>query len=813
MTGIGTLAMAAPSLAAPAAPAPRPAVLAASMAPRTPAGAVRDGVLPASQRMTVEVTLSPRDQPVLTALLNGLADRGSPYFHDFLTPAQYDAAFAPTTAQVDAVDAALRAAGLTPGRIAAGGLSIPVTATAAALEHAFDITLAAYRLPGGRVAYANTTAPKISSAVSSTVQGVIGLDDLYQYSAPVPRVTSGRPGVVASLAKDGKLSPATATLGPKPCTAANDQMGNTFDVLSSFYGMYQLYALGDYGQGQKVAVLELEPNSSSDISAFEKCYGVSAKVNYIKVDGGAGSGAGSGEAALDVETIAALAPKATIDVYQAPNNGNGTGEGLYDIFQKFTSADTEKTISVSWGVCDVALSAADLEAQDTLFAKAYAQGQTILSAAGDNGSTSCSSDSNPNSTLSANSPASAPYVTSVGGTALDSNDGGSTVFQDVWNESLLGGGAGGGGLAVWCMPDYQYRPSIPGLISADSATDKADCATSKDPDGYIRETPDVSADADPYSGYVIYYDGSWEGGVGGTSAATPLWASYAALTDASPYCAGYGSGAAGVLPGALYAAAAAHQSAIYRNGNDIFNDVVPATDFPNDNDYTPSGYDGGLYPVTTGYDMATGLGTPQIWNVFSTPSGTAYTYPVMMCQQLATRSPRITSVSPSAGKASATAKVTIKGSGFIAVSGADKVRLYSGSTVLATLSASCSTTACTVTLPKESARTVDLRASVLGSAYTGAVAADRYTYANAPHISSSSPSKGTHNGGTKVTIKGSNFIGVKSVTFNGKAGSKLAVSGTGTITVDTPKGTKGSRIKVVVNAAGGTSNYVLYLYT
>ncbi len=55
-----------------------------------------------------------------------------------------------------------------------------MTATATALEHAFGITLAAYRLAGDRIAYANTTAPRIASSVSSIVAGVIGLDDLYQ---------------------------------------------------------------------------------------------------------------------------------------------------------------------------------------------------------------------------------------------------------------------------------------------------------------------------------------------------------------------------------------------------------------------------------------------------------------------------------------------------------------------------------------------------------------------------------------------------------------------------------------------------------
>jgi hypothetical protein len=360
------------------------------------------------------------------------------------------------------------------------------------------------------------------------------------------------------------------------------------------------------------------------------------------------------------------------------------------------------------------------------------------------------------------------------------------------------------------MPDYQYQPSITGLINSNSKTSSS-CKTSKDTHGYRRQTPDVSANADPDSGYGIYVGGGWEGGIGGTSAATPLWASIAVLANASPYCAGYGSGTPGALGGALYAAVARHVSAVFQTDSTIMDDIVAVSGFTNDNAYSPSGYTGSLYPVTSGYDMATGIGTPSIWS--SVPSGTTFTYPVMICQQQATRSLKVTGVSPSAGKANATAKVTVKGSGFIAVSGADKVRVYSGSTVLATLSASCSTTACTVTVPKESARTVDLRVSVLGSAYSGAVTADHYTYANAPHISSASPAKGTHNGGTKVTIKGSNFIGVTSVTFNGKAGTKLAVSGTGTITVVTPKGTKGAKIKVVVNAAGGTSNDVLYLYT
>jgi hypothetical protein len=118
-----------------------------------------------------------------------------------------------------------------------------------------------------------------------------------------------------------------------------------------------------------------------------------------------------------------------------------------------------------------------------------------------------------------------------------------------------------------------------------------------------------------------------------------------------------------------------------------------------------------------------------------------------------------------------------------------------------------------VTLPKERAGTVvSLAVSTEDGPYTSPMAASPLTYVNAPRITSISPSRGTIKGGSKVTIKGANFIGVKSVTFNGKAGTHLSVSGTGSLTVIAPKGPAKVRTKVVVSAAGGISNWVLYTY-
>ena len=733
--GLG--ATAAPSGAAAAdVPAAGPPVrLMASAAPRLPLGAADLGAVSGGTTMTVTVTLAIPDQSALTTFLSGLADPASPYYQQYVTPGQFGPMFGPSLAQVAAVQSALRAAGLSPEPVAPDRLSIPITATASAIEHAFGVTLNRYRLAGGRLGFANTTAPKISTAVAPLVQGVLGLNNLYP-EQPAGDSASGsspaaiRPAVVKAAvvkaiagptATSGTARP-TVNPGPQPCAAISDGLsGLTADAIAAHYGLAQRYAEGDYGQGTRIGVAELEPNLTSDITDYEQCYNISTKVNYIKVNGGVGSGAGSGEAALDIETLAGLAPKATIDVYQAPNNGSG----LYNIFKKWVSADTDKILSVSWGACEADMSAAALNAQEAVLEQANAQGQTIFSAAGDNGSTGCSTNATANAQLSAIAPASDPYVIGVGGTSFDFNSNNDLV-EVTWNDSGLDSGAGGGGVSThWCMPAYQHNTAIPGIINSLSVKDKKSCAS-----GYYREVPDVSALGDPAYGYAIVADGAWIQ-VGGTSAATPVWASIAALTDASGFCSAYRSKGA-FLPQTLYAVAAKYRGYIYASSPQGLDDITIGN-----NDYTPSGYNGGLYPATRGYDMATGLGTPMVSGLsglYGGGHGEWFTFLTgltqLLCHQSATtaKTVKVTSVSPDAGRAGKTTKVVVHGSGFLAVSSADEARIISGGKVLATVAASCSETKCTITVPAETARTVDIKIFALSLWSSPLTAKDRYKY-------------------------------------------------------------------------------------
>ena len=104
-----------------------------------------------------------------------------------------------------------------------------------------------------------------------------------------------------------------------------------------------------------------------------------------------------------------------------------------------------------------------------------------------------------NLNLAVSDPASQPYVTAVGGTSLGHGSGalGPPPTEQAWNDALYySEGAGGGGISeTFAMPSYQ-QPL--GTVSGSTGTP---CANSS---GDCREIPDVSADADPSTGYIIY---------------------------------------------------------------------------------------------------------------------------------------------------------------------------------------------------------------------------------------------------------------------------------------------------------------------
>jgi subtilase family serine protease len=566
------------------------------------------GAIAAGTRLHITIVLRPRDPAGLAAYARAVSTPGSSVYHDYLTPVQFAQRFGATVAQVDAVRSSMAAHGLQPGPASANRLSIPLTGTAARVERAFSLSFRRTALTNGRRAVIASAPPAIDSSIAGDVQAVLGLSTL---AAPHPLIS--RPGLVRDEARShigSRVAPHVVTGGPQPCqaasSAASSQGAYTADQIASAYGYSGLYGAGAEGQGQTIAIYELESNDPNDIAAYQACYGTDASVSYVPVDGGAGSGPGSGEAALDIENAVGLAPRANFLVYQGPNsNQDSPGSGPYDTFSTIISQDRARVISVSWGQCEQVQGARNAQGESTLFEEAAAQGQSIISATGDEGSEDCNQSTGlPNPALAVDDPGSQPFVTGVGGTTLSSL--GPPPSEHVWNSAgnpvgLVGvqGGAGGGGVSqLWTMPTYQSgAPASLRLINANSSRSR--CGNVG---GYCREVPDIAADADPNTGYIIYANGAggdpatpsgWQA-VGGTSAAAPVWAALIADVNSSSACQG---SVVGFANPALYAAAG-------RAYGSYFNDVTTGN-----NDL--AGTNGGLYPAGPAYDMASGLGSPN----------------------------------------------------------------------------------------------------------------------------------------------------------------------------------------------------------
>lgn len=593
--------------AASALAAPAPARVRVGSAPAIAASARHIGGVASATHMHVTVVLKVREAEALKTYAREVSTPGSRLYHVFLSPTQFAARFGATSSQVQAVRASMRSHGLELGQVPANRLSIPVSGTAAQIERAFSLSFERRALSRGKVAVVANAAPAFDSGVAGDVQGVLGLSSV---SSPQPQLIRShvRPALGTRVAARAlpRVAPGAASPCPTAQAAAASQHAYTADQIASAYHFTDLYAGGAEGQGQTIAIYELEPYDPSDIAAYESCYGISPSLTNVVVDGGAGSGGGAGEAALDIENTMGLAPKAHYLVYEGPNsNQDSPGSGPYDTLSAIVSQDRAHVISISWGECEQLQGSGNISAENSLYEEAAAQGQSVVSATGDEGSEDCNATNNiPDPEQAVDDPGSQPFVTGVGGTTM--NAGGPPPSETVWNHGgnatglfAAQGGAGGGGVShAWSMPGYQLDAAktlhVIGTGSAGSP-----CANNS---GWCRQVPDVSANADPATGYIIYWNGSgqdptspqgWQS-IGGTSAAAPVWAALIADADSSTAC--HGS-AIGFANPALYAAAGTAYGS-------YFNDITAGN-----NDYT--GTNGGLYPAGAGYDMASGLGSPS----------------------------------------------------------------------------------------------------------------------------------------------------------------------------------------------------------
>lgn len=321
------------------------------------------------------------------------------------------------------------------------------------------------------------------------------------------------------------------------------------------------------GSGQCVALIALGDGfGQSDLHQYFSALGIPLpKVSLVSVDGSQDIPRdiqAYGEVEFGIEVVGAIAPKAKIVVYFAPNTEQGFINSVSTAVHDCTN--NPSVISIGWGTSENKWTSQAIDELDQIFQEAAAMGITICVAAGNSGSTDGLRDGK----YHVDFPASSPNVLSCGGTSLFSSNG-AIDREVVWNDGR--GSATGGGISEhFTRPDYQSHITIPRSLNGNNF------------DG--RGLPDVAGNADPDTGYVVLIKGQ-EVVAGGTSAVANLYSGLIALINQD----------LGTRIGFL-------NPFIYKINNQdaIFNDIKYG-----DNS-TSRGY-----AATIGWDACTGWGSPN----------------------------------------------------------------------------------------------------------------------------------------------------------------------------------------------------------
>ena len=320
------------------------------------------------------------------------------------------------------------------------------------------------------------------------------------------------------------------------------------------------------GQGECIGIIEFGGGYElTDVMGYFQNLGLAVKpssISYVSLGGMTNKPGLSPfldtEVYLDVEVAGSVASQAKLTVYFAPPTANGFVEAFSTAIHD--PVNKPSVIFCTWGAFELLWQGipSAMGELEVYFQEAAALGVTIVVASGDCGATAGVYNDGPHLYY----PASSPNVLSIGGTSLFSSAG-SVLRESTWNRLLTGGGASTGGFSrVFQLPPYQAGPN------------RAVAAVG-------RGVPDVCADADPFTGYLIrvYW---YHAVIAGTSAAAPLWAALIArINELLGVPVGYFNP---LIYGKLASAG-------------VFNDVTLGNN--------------GLFVAGPGWDACTGWGSPD----------------------------------------------------------------------------------------------------------------------------------------------------------------------------------------------------------
>lgn len=391
-----------------------------------------------------------------------------------VSPAEYASQFGPDPLLVAAALQQLRGFGLTPSW-QTGSQLIAVDAPAPTADVLLGVAIDNYRQSNGATFYASLDVPRFTGPLATVVASVAGLD-----SYRTMRAHAVSPG------------------------------GLTATDLMDFYNITALRKKNNLdGTGETIAFVEIEqfPQSSmNDLNKFATEFSLPpySQVLTVKHDPKWGNPeAPIGETVLDLEIAHEIAPAAKLVVYASGPTYVYHNRAM----DQLVTDHLGSIISESLGLCESDTSAALRDQLQSIEVRAQAQGMSHFVATGDNGAYACGETEYP----AASFPATLPNVTAVGGTTVFESKEGTYYQEFAWGSPIDQSGSGGGHSQFYSLPSWQQDV--------------------QDANGHgFRQLPDISADADPVTGYHIVLGGR-DTQAGGTSGSTPLWASVIALID------------------------------------------------------------------------------------------------------------------------------------------------------------------------------------------------------------------------------------------------------------------------------------------
>jgi xanthomonalisin len=489
------------------------------------------------QRLKLEIQLPVRNQAELTQVLRDLYDPRSPNFHRYLSVAAFTERFGPTAADYRKVVAWAKDKGFNVTATTPNRRLVAVEGSVDTVNRAFSVSVNNYRHPtDGRTFYSPDREP---TPVGLTVP-VLQVTGLNNYLLPHPMLKHGVAAFAAGSGPSGEYLPS--------------------DMRAAYYGNGPLT-----GAGQTIGILSFDGYLSSDVQLYYSKTGMSSSVPIKNVLVGGFNGActaadsttsstcDDGEQVLDIVNAIGMAPGITQILFYEGSNDT-------QILNQMASDNAAKVLSSSWG-----WNPADAASDDPIFQEFAAQGQTFVTASGDNGAYDTSTYSFPGVD---------PYVMEVGGTDLTTTGPhGSWSAETAWSQS------GGGYVSGTPIPSWQQLAGVVNSTNLGSTT--------------LRNSPDVAAEANFDNPTVI--NGSLVTGYGGTSFATPRWAGFLALVNQQSVANGHST--VGFVNPALYNLGT---SASFPNA---FHDIMSGSN-------PPASGTGSGFSAVPGYDLVTGWGSP-----------------------------------------------------------------------------------------------------------------------------------------------------------------------------------------------------------